>query len=322
MTLHMKKSAIGYVLLLVPFILGLTAEAREKFPAYHADHKVEGKVSVTGSETMKALLKLWAREFSQWQPRVSIQVSGGGSNKAISAFEAGRVDLIASSRKLSDTEMQEYFSYQDYYPTELVVAIDAIAIYLNKGNPLKNLTLQQLARIFQEGGVTTWGELGLSDSQWVASPIHIYGRDESSGTQTFLIEHLLKGGKLRQEYRIEPGPASVAWSVSNDQFGIGYSGLGPWATGSRVHLASLASDDQNVPVLPVETTVNDGSYPLSRALYLYVNLPAALPHPPAHLMEFLKYILSENAQVHVEQSGLIPVSLIQLNENRKKLGIK
>ena len=284
---------------------------------YEARAQVAGTVQVAGSDTMRPLLARLAAEFTRVQPNAKINVQGGGSASALPAFldtppkvkQAGappwdrkttsQTLLIASSRNLTPEEISQFTSKHGYDPTGIPVAMDAVAFYVHKNNPIPGLTLDQLDAIFsttRKRGypheLKSWGQLGLAGG-WESAPIRLYGRDQKSGTRGFVKEHVLANGDFTAAMQEEPGAASVILALSRDPFGIGYSGLGLASSGVRA--IPLAEGEGMRFVPPTATTVMDGSYPLRRFLYLYLDKSPTTPVSPI-VEEFLAFVKSRDGQ--------------------------
>jgi phosphate transport system substrate-binding protein len=286
---------------------------------------------------MHALMRRLVLEFQSRQPNVAIDLRSGGSTKAISEFiepaprgqiavkeeRAKQPLLVSSSRELSDSEIKQFKSHRGYEPLAIPIAVDAVAIYVHKDNPLPGLTLDQVDAIFsttQHRGyrkdLTTWGNLGLADG-WEQSTIHLYGRDRKSGTRTFFQEHVLAGGDFKPALREEPGAASVILAMSRDPLGIGYSGIGLQA--SSVRIVPLAETDGMPLITPSAATVANQSYPLHRFLYLYVDKSPAASLPPA-MHEFFAFVKSREGQEAVVRAGFYPLPMDQMEKFSVALG--
>jgi phosphate transport system substrate-binding protein len=271
---------------------------------YNPPTQVSGTFKIQGSETMYPLLSRLSLEFQRRQSKVAIDVKGGGSTKAVAEFlqpplsktgkvmlpeeRAGNFKLIATSRELFDAETKEFVAQNGYEPTAVPVAVDAVALYVHKDNPLTGLTLEQVDAMFSttrnrgyKSPIKFWGELGLTEG-WVKAPIQLYGRDRKSGTRAFFQEHCLAGGEFVSSVHEDPGAASVILDLSRDQLGIGYSGLGLQA--SSVRMIPLAEAPGMPYVMPSSSTVADQTYPLRRVLYLYVNKSPKEPLPAARVL--------------------------------------
>mgnify|MGYP003575847452 CR=1 FL=1 len=306
---------------------------------YTPQTQVKGSLKIQGSETMYPLLSRLSLEFQRRQPNVRIEVRGGGSSKAIEEFlqpplsKTGKVmlkeersqyySLIATSRELFDSELKEFVAQHDYEPTAVPVAVDAVAIYVHKDNPLNALTLEQVDAMFSstrlrghKTPITQWGQLGLSDG-WTDASIQLYGRDRKSGTRAFFQEHCLGGGEFIPSVHENPGAASVILSLSRDQLGIGYSGLG--LESSLVRAVPLAEAEGMPYITPSSATVADQSYPLRRMLYLYLNKSPKASLPPA-AQEFLAFLMSQDGQQAAVKAGFFPLPAQQISKSAVALG--
>ncbi|MGE3151702.1 MAG: PstS family phosphate ABC transporter substrate-binding protein [Nitrospiraceae bacterium] len=297
-------------------------------PRYAPQSYVSGGFKVRGSDTMHPLMTRLASEFQRRQPKVTIEIRTGGSAKAIAEFlevppvgrivlkeeRSSQVVLVATSRELLDTEVKQFSSQHGYEPTAIPVAVDAVALYVHKDNPLPGLTLDQVDAMFStthhrgyQSPLTEWGQLGL-ESGWEKASIRLYGRDRKSGTRGFFQEHVLGGGEFSPLVHEQPGAASVILALSRDQLGIGYSGLGLLA--SSVRAIPLAEHEGRPFITPSYSTVADQSYPLRRVLYLYVDQSPASALPPA-AQEFLTFIASREGQETVVRAGFYPLPFPQ-----------
>jgi phosphate transport system substrate-binding protein len=231
--------------------------------------------------------------------------------------------LLASSRELFDAEIAQFVSEHGYEPMAIPVAVDAVALYVHKDNPLPGLVLDQIDAMFSttrhrgaKAPITKWGELGLSNG-WQNAEIQLYGRDRKSGTRAFFQEHVLAGGDFAPAVHEEPGAASVILGLSRDQVGIGYSGLGLQT--STVRVVPLAENEGMPFVFPSSATVADQTYPLRRVLYLYVNKDPKGGVPEA-AQEFLNFVLSQDGQEAVMKAGFFPLPVTQAATTAVALG--
>ena len=306
---------------------------------YNPQSQVTGNIKVRGSDTMYPLLSRLSLEFQRRQPKVIIDVKGGGSTKAIEEFlqpplsktgkvvlreeRANQFWLLASSRELFDAEIKQFTTENGYEPVAVPVAVDAVALYVHKDNPLSGLTLDQIDAMFSTtrkrgtaAALTRWGQLGLADG-WEQASIQLYGRDRRSGTRAFFQEHVLAGGDFVPTLHEEPGAASVILNLSRDQLGIGYSGLGLQT--STVRVVPLAENEGMPYVMPSSMTITDQTYPLRRVLYLYVNKDPKGTLPPA-VQEFLAFLMSQEGQEAVIKAGFFPLPMNQISKTSVALG--
>ena len=299
-----------------------TAKVDPAIGPYQKTSGVSGTLSSIGSDTMNNLMTLWGETFSRNYPNVKIQVEGKGSSTAPPALIAGTAQLGPMSRQMKPTEIDEFEKKFGYKPTGVRTSFDALAIYVNKDNPIKSLTLEQADAIFSKTrkrgaakDVSKWGDLGLTGT-WAARPISIYGRNSASGTYGFFKEHVLKNGDYKDTVKEQPGSASVVQGVTNDTYGIGYSGIGYRTSGVR--LVPLSEGAAGPVSEGSYEDVVSKKYPLARFLYLYVNRAPGKAFDPL-VKEFLKLVLSREGQEVVVKDGYLPITPAIVSEEAKKL---
>jgi phosphate transport system substrate-binding protein len=281
-----------------------------KLPAYKKVSDLRGALSAAGSDTMLELSTLMAEEFRKLYPQVQIQVEGKGSSTAPPALVEGTVQLGNMSRTMKNEEVDAFETKYGYPPTGFDVALDTLAVFVNKDNPLKELTVPQVDAVFSksrkcggDGDVSTWGQLSLT-GDWASAPISLYGRNAASGTYGFFKDHALCKGDYKDTVKEQPGSASVVQGIENDRFGIGYSGIGYQTSGVRA--LSIAPAAGQPAVAATAQGARDGSYPLARFLFVYVN---KAPGKPADRLtaEFLRFVLSAEGQRIVAKAGFDPI---------------
>lgn len=291
-------------------------------PAYKAASGISGNLNSIGSDSLNNVMTLWAEGFKKFYPNVNIQIEGKGSSTAPPALIEGTAQLGPMSRPMKGTETDAFEAKYGYKPTALRTSLDSLAVFVNKDNPVKGLTLQQVDAMFSKtrrcrmpNDVKVWGEAGV-DGGWAASPISLYGRNSASGTYGFFKEHALCNGDYKDTVKEQPGSASVVQGVSEDHNGAGYSGIGYATSGVRaVPLAAKQGD----PFFPASyENVISGKYPLSRALLVYINRAPGQPLDPL-VREFTKFILSKEGQEVVIKDGYYPLPASVVNEELKKL---
>lgn len=290
--------------------------------AYVKVSGVSGNVNSIGSDTLNNLMTLWAEGFRKQYPNVKIQIEGKGSSTAPPALIEGTAQLGPMSRTMKNTEVDAFERKFRYKPTAFPVAIDALAVYVNKDNPVKGFTMAQVDAIFSKSrrlghneNIQLWKQAGVNDD-FGNSPISIYGRNSASGTYGFFKDHALKNGDYKDEVKEQPGSASVVQSVSEDQAGIGYSGIG-YLT-SNVRAVPLA-EKEGMPFKEAnQVNADNGSYPLWRHLYLYVNKAPNKPLDPI-VGEFIKFIYSKEGQQVAVKDGFFPLKAGAIEKELKKL---
>jgi phosphate transport system substrate-binding protein len=278
-------------------------------PTYNRASGVAGNLSSVGSDTLANLMTLWAEEYKRLYPNVNIQIQAAGSSTAPPALTEGTSNLGPMSRKMKSKELQKFEDKYGYKPTRIRVALDALAVFVNKDNPIKGMTIPQIDGVFSsthkcgDKDITTWGQLGLTGA-WANRKIQLFGRNSVSGTYGYFKHHALCKGDYKPTVNEQPGSASVVQSVTASLNGIGYSGIGYTTTGVRaVPLAKKAGQ-------PFVAATNDnalaGKYPLARFLYIYVNKKPNKPLSPLE-NEFIKMVLSKSGQQVVIKDGYIPL---------------
>ena len=271
---------------------------------------VSGNLSSVGSDTLANLMTLWAEEFKRMYPNVNIQIQAAGSSTAPPALTEGTSNLGPMSRKMKDKEVQAFEKKFGYKPTPIRVAIDALAVYVNKDNPIKGMTIPQVDAVFSStrkcGGdkdINNWGDMGLTGS-WANRKIQLYGRNSVSGTYGYFKKKGLCKGDYKNGVNEQPGSASVVQSVTTSLNGIGYSGIGYKTSGVRA--VPLTKKDGKPFVAATPENAIKGTYPLSRFLYVYVNKHPNKPLPPLE-REFIKLVLAKAGQNVVVKDGYIPL---------------
>ena len=279
-------------------------------PDYQIASGVSGNLSSVGSDTLANLMTLWAEEFKRNYPNVNIQIQAAGSSTAPPALTEATANLGPMSRKMKDNELDAFEKKYGYKPTAIPVAIDALAVFVNKDNPVKGLTIPQVDAIMSSTrkcgyptDITTWGQVGL-DGAWKDKSIQLYGRNSVSGTYGYFKEEALCKGDYKSNVNEQPGSASVVQSVTSSVNGIGYSGIGYKTSG--VKAVPLAEKEGQAFVEATPENAIAGTYPLARFLYIYVNKNPNGPLPPLE-QEFLKMVLSKAGQQVVIKDGYIPL---------------
>ena len=279
-------------------------------PDYTKSSGVSGNLSSVGSDTLANLMTLWAEEFKREYPNVNIQIQAAGSSTAPPALTEGTSNMGPMSRKMKDKEIESFEKKFGYKPTGIRVAIDALAVFVNKDNPIEGLTLEQVDSVFSStrkcGGaedVTQWGQLGLTGA-WADRSIQLYGRNSVSGTYGYFKEKALCKGDFKNNVNEQPGSASVVQSVTTTINSIGYSGIGYVTSGVKTVPLAKKNGDAFVEATPANATT--GEYPLSRFLYVYVNKHPNKPLAPLE-REFVKLVLSKAGQQVVVKDGYIPL---------------
>ncbi len=276
---------------------------------YAATSGVSGNLSSVGSDTLANLMTLWAEEYKRFYPNVNIQIQAAGSSTAPPALTEGTSNLGPMSRKMKDKELASFEKKFGYKPTAIPVAIDALAVYVHKDNPIQSMSIEQVDAVFSStrtcGGaadIATWGDLGL-ESDWGKRDIQLFGRNSVSGTYGYFKKKALCKGDFKSTVNEQPGSASVVQSVSSSLNGIGYSGIGYKTSG--VKAVALSKGNSGAIEATSENAIT-GDYPLARFLYVYVNKAPGKPLSPLE-SEFIKMVLSTQGQKVVVKDGYIPL---------------
>ena len=289
---------------------------------YKAVSGVSGNISSVGSDTLNNLMTHWAEGFQRFYPNAKVQIEGKGSSTAPPALIAGTAQLGPMSREMKGTEVDQFEKKYGYKPTPIRTSVDALAIFVNKDNPIKCLTFAQADAIFsksrRQGGkedITTWGQLGLT-GEWAGKPISLYGRNSASGTYGFFKEHTLKNGDYKDSVKEQPGSAAVVQGVTVDRYGAGYSGIGYATAGVRA--VPLSEKEGGKCVEATADNSYSGAYPLARFLYVYVNKAPGKTLDPL-TREFVKLIVSRDGQEGVIKDGYFPVPATIAKEELNKV---
>ncbi len=300
-----KSLVLGVVAALGVSVSVATADVDPNLPSYERVSGISGNLSSVGSDTLNNLMTLWAEEFAKFYPNVNIQIQGAGTSTAPPALTEGTSNFGPMSRPMRDSE-QRAFEERHGYPATLVpVAIDMIAVYVNKDNPVEGLTMQQVDAVFSatrtcgyDRDINTWGDAGMTGG-WANRDITIFGRNAVSGTYGFFKEVALCGGDFRSTVNEQPGSSAVVRGVEQTLGGIGYSGIGYRTSGVRV-----------VPLNGFEATADNaatGDYPLARFLYVAANQHPENGWNPLE-REFFRMVLSREGQEVVNRDGYVTLS--------------
>ena len=300
---------------------GWAVEVDSDIKPYTKVGGVSGNLNSIGSDTMNNLMTFWAEGFNRLYPNVKVQIEGKGSSTAPPAIILGTAQIGPMSRAMKPTEMDDFERRYGYKPTQIRTSLDALAVYVNKDNPIKGLNFSQVDAIFsktRKGGyredITTWGKVGLA-GEWGNRLISLYGRNSASGTYGYFKKKALFKGDYKNTVKEQPGSASVVQGVTEDRFSIGYSGIGYKTSGVRA--VPLVKKGNAYKEAVIENVV-DGSYPLARFLYCYINKKPGKPLDSL-ILEFVKYILSKEGQEVVIKDGYIPLPASVIAEELGKI---
>jgi phosphate transport system substrate-binding protein len=308
MNLLPKAAAlVGLAALLSSPAHAAAVEVDRTLEVYAPVSGVSGNLNSIGSDTLNNLMTMWAEKFKEFYPNVNIQIEGKGSSTAPPALIEGTAQLGPMSREMKPTEIDAFEKKYGYRPISFRVALDGLAVFVHKDNPVESLTMKQVDGIFsvtrKRGGsdISNWGQAGVSALSGQA--VSIYGRNSASGTYGFFKEIALKNGDYKSSVKEQPGSSAVVQGIASDAAGVGYSGIGYLTSGVKV--LPLAGDDGVAYGLNYENCL-DGSYPLARFLHIYVN-----KKPGQSLdkltYEFIRFILSQQGQEIVIKDGYYPL---------------
>ncbi len=254
-----------------------------------------------GSDTLVNLALAWAERYQEEHPEVRISVSGGGSGTGIAALINGTVHIANASRRIKPEELAEAQA-NGIKPAEFVIARDAIAVIVHPENPVSRLTLQQVSDIYS-GKINNWAEVGGENR-----PIVRLSRETNSGTHVYFLETVLRLGDknshtlFAMDTLLLPSSEGIVHEIRQNPNAIGYDGLG--YVPPDLKTLAIARAEGEPYVLPSIETVNDGSYPIARDLYMYT------PGQPTNfVLDYLSWILSPEAQEIVAELGFVPVAI-------------
>jgi phosphate transport system substrate-binding protein len=309
----------------VTFSSYAAADLDPKLPEYKRASGVSGNLSSIGSDTLNNLMTLWAEEFNKFYPNVNIQIQGAGSSTAPPAITEGTANLAPMSRAMRESEIQTFENRHGYKPYALPVAVDMVAVYVNKDNPIVSLSVPQVDAIFSatrrcgyKEDVTRWGQVGLSGA-WANRDFALYSRNAVSGTYGFFKDNALCGGDFKSSINEQPGSSSVVQGVTESINGIGYSGIGYRTSGVRV--IPLAKQDGGTAYEANAENAATGNYPLARFLYVYINKHPNRPLDPL-TREFVKMVMAKPGQEVVLRDGFVPLPATLTAKTLKDLGIE
>jgi phosphate transport system substrate-binding protein len=327
LTARAVRSMLPAMLVALAGLVGVVNAAEpsstdDKLAHYKPSSGISGSINSIGSDTLLNMMTLWQESFSKVYPSVRTMVEGKGSSTAPPALIEGTAQLGPMSRSMKPEEVDKFEAKYGFKPTEIKVAIDALAVFVNKDNPVEGMTLEQVDAVFSRTrargysqDIATWGQLGLT-GPWANRPLSLYGRNSASGTYGFFKEHALKKGDYKDTVKEQPGSAAVVNGVTEDPAGVGYSGIGYKTSGVRV--VPLAAKEGE-PFYPAEEKeVMSGKYPLGRFLFIYVAKAPGKPLDPV-VKEFITYILSAEGQEVVVKDGYLPLNQQLVAKELEKL---
>ena len=265
-----------------------------------ADSQPQTYIENKGSDTIVNLALAWAEQYQSNHPNIRLSVTGGGSGTGIAALVNGTVDIANASRQIKQEEIETAQS-NGVDPVEFIIARDAIAVIVNPENPVTKLTLQQISDIYS-GVYTNWSEVGGEDR-----PIVRLSRETNSGTHVYFLETVLRLGDKESTMLFStntlllPSSEGIIVEVRQNPNAIGYDGLGYVPDDLKV--IAIAPEAGGNYILPSVETVNSGTYPIARDLYMYTN-----GEPTGAVAEYLDWIMSAEAQEIVRELGFVPIN--------------
>lgn len=250
------------------------------------------RITIKGSDTMVILVQRWSELYPD-KTNTEFQVTGGGSGTGIAALINGTTDICSSSRPIKKDEVAQLEKKFGYKGLEIRVAMDGLAVYVHKSNPVKQLTMAQIKDIFT-GKVTNWKDVGGANK-----PILLYSRENNSGTYEFFKEHVLQKQDFASNAQHMAGTAALINAVSKDPNSIGFGGA---AYAKNVKVVAVAKDASSKGVLPNDASIHSGEYPISRFLYFYLN-----QKPAGNVKKFIDWVISPAGQKIVTEVGYYPI---------------
>ena len=293
-----------------PALAQSTVALDPKLPDYAVTSGVSGNLNSVGSDTLNNLMTFWAEGFKARYPNVKVQIEGKGSSTAPPALATGLAQVGPMSRSMKASEVAAFEGRYGHKPTAIPVAVDALAVFVHKDNPIKGLSLTQVDALFSSGrkrggqDAATWGAVGL-DGAWGSRSVSLFGRNSASGTYGFFKEIALKNGDYKATVKEQPGSSSVVQGIASDLSAVGYSGIG-YAT-SGVRALALSEKDGSAFVEPNQANCESGAYPLARFLYVYVNKSPSKDMDKL-TQEFLTFVVSKQGQEITIKDGYFPIN--------------
>ncbi|MES1991064.1 MAG: phosphate ABC transporter substrate-binding protein [Pseudomonadota bacterium] len=294
-----------------------------RYTPYQQTTGVSGSLKSIGSDTLNNLMTLWSEGYRAKYPSVKIEVEGKGSSTAPPALIAGTSQLGPMSRPMKAAESDSFEQKYGYKPTQVRVAVDTLAVFVHKDNPLSCLSLTQIDGIFSKSrlsgspAIKTWGDLGLT-GEWATKPISLFGRNSASGTYGYFKEVAMVNGDYSDNVKEQPGSSAVVQGVAADKFAIGYSGIGyKTADVKAVEVAGRDGQCQEAN----QKNAYTGVYPITRFLYIYVNKNPSTPLDPVR-GEFFRFLLSQDGQADTSKDGYFPMPYVFAQQELGKLGLK
>ncbi len=304
--MNMRKGLGVIVLVLVFSLLLLGCQPKEK------EQGLSGQLQIKGSDTIVNLAQVLAEKYMEEKPKVAVAVTGGGSGTGIAALINDAIDIANSSREIKESEINQA-KERDIEPVSFAIGMDGISFIVNENNPVKDLTVEELGKIYR-GEITNWKEIGGDDRE-----ITLYGRQSNSGTFAFVQEFVLLGDYSDKMMRMN-GNAQIVEAVKGDKNSIGYVGVAyvKDENGNEIpglNVLAVSKDANTQAYSPLDTeSVKAGKYPVARAVYQIID-----GKPEGIVKDWLEFVLSEEGQNIVETEGFFPVPSNLAAENDENL---
>jgi phosphate transport system substrate-binding protein len=290
------KQAFTGLLILLLLLAGCRPDSESESAGGEANRAIQNK----GSDTIVNIALAWAEEYRNVDPSVSIAVTGGGSGTGIASLINGTVDIANASRPMKDEEKEDARA-NGIEPVEHVVAIDALAVIVNLDNPVSELSIQQLSDMFT-GRITNWKDVGGNDAE-----IILVSRETNSGTHVYFLEEVVRRGEKENsdifapQTLLMPSSVGITSEVQRNPNAIGYDGLG-YVDPAHEKVLAISKDSESPYIAPTVETAKEGTYPLSRDLYMYT-----AGEPQDVIAEYLEWIFSSEGQAIVQRLGFVPL---------------
>ncbi|MEN6541268.1 phosphate ABC transporter substrate-binding protein PstS family protein [Parvibaculum sp.] len=317
------KALLGALAVTLTATSAFAMDIDSRYQPYQPTTGVSGSLKSIGSDTLNNLMTLWAEGYKAQYPAVKIEIEGKGSSTAPPALIAGTSQFGPMSRPMKAAEIDAFEQKYGYKPTQVRVAVDTLAVYVNKDNPLTCISLTQIDGVFSKSrlsgspDITTWGQLGLT-GEWASKPISLFGRNSASGTYGYFKEVTLVNGDYKDSVKEQPGSSAVVQGVAADKFAMGYSGIGyKTADVKAVPVAGRDGQCQEAN----QKNAYTGAYPITRFLYVYVNKNPSTALDPLR-GEFFRFVLSLDGQKDTSKDGYYPMPYIFAQQELAKLGLK
>jgi len=284
---------------------------------------IRGDLTCRGSTNVGALLEVWLAEFKKIYPSVKTSIEFKGSSDGIKSLMDGTATVGATSRPIKQKEIDAFKASKGYAPTEIKVSLDALGIYVNSLNKLKTITLEELDAIFSmerklgyKENIDTWKKLSKKSDD---TKINIYLFDKNSGTRSFFRHRVMKKGtydtsKIKSEEYTTT--TQLLNALANDEDGIGFGSVG--INNFKVKTLSVAKRANYPTYKPCTKEIKNGTYPLTRFFYIYLDVPPNQPIPKM-FYEFCKFLLSYEGQTIVIQTGGLALSPQQIGTELSKM---